>query len=151
VSRPQSQVSQFGWLITNFTQRVPGVAHAIVVSVDGLLLTASERLPQDRADQLAAVASGVLSLTQGASRCFDGGDVLQTAVEMDRGIMMLMSVGDGSCLAVLAAPNCDMGQIGYEMTLLVSQVGQMLTPELRAELRNSHQTPVDQPAGARVQ
>ena len=133
----QSQPSQFGWLVSSFAEHVPGVAHTVVVSSDGLLLTSSARLPRDRADQLAAVASGVISLTQGAARCFDAGSVVQTVVEMDRGIVLLMSISDGSCLAVLASPNCDIGLIGYEMTMLVDRVGQLLTPELRAELQGS--------------
>src|SRR5689334_14116088 len=137
VTAPQTQPSRFGWLVSNFAERVPGVAHAIVVSADGLLLTSSDRLPRDRADQLAAVASGLVSLTQGAARCFDAGGVVQTVVEMDRGIVLLMSISDGSCLAVLASPSCDIGLIGYEMTLLVDRVGQLLTPELRAELQGS--------------
>ncbi|MGW5054009.1 roadblock/LC7 domain-containing protein [Actinokineospora sp. NPDC004072] len=131
------QVDQFGWLVANFTDRVPGVAHAIVISVDGLLLTTSTRLPRERADQLAAIAAGVNSLTDGASRCFGGDRVLRTIVEMDGGILLLMSIRDGSCLAVLAAPSCDVGQVAYEMNVLVDQVGQILTPELRAELRGS--------------
>lgn len=129
--------NRFGWLVTNFAERVPGVAHAVVVSADGLLLTASSRLPRDRADQLAAVASGIVSLTQGAARCFEAGGVVQTVVEMERGIVLLMSISDGSCLAVLASPTCDIGLIGYEMTLLVDRVGQLLTPELRAELQST--------------
>ena len=133
----QSQPSRFGWLVSNFAERVPGVAQAVVVSADGLLLTGSSRLPRDRADQLAAVASGLISLTQGAARCFEAGDVVQTVVEMERGIVLLMSISDGSCLATLAAPNCDIGLVGYEMTLLVDRVGQLLTPELRAELQGS--------------
>lgn len=137
MTRPDNQPSRFGWLVTNFAERVPGVAHAVVVSSDGLLLTASARLPRDRADQLAAVASGIISLTQGAARCFEAGGVVQTVVEMERGIVLLMSIGDGSCLAVLASPTCDIGLIGYEMTLLVDRVGQLLTPELRAELQGS--------------
>jgi predicted regulator of Ras-like GTPase activity (Roadblock/LC7/MglB family) len=137
VTRTQHQPNRFGWLVTNFAERVPGVAHAVVVSSDGLLLTASARLPRDRADQLAAVASGIISLTQGAARCFEAGGVVQTVVEMERGIVLLMSIGDGSCLAVLASPTCDIGLIGYEMTLLVDRVGQLLTPELRAELQGS--------------
>ncbi|HEY9418433.1 MAG TPA: roadblock/LC7 domain-containing protein [Pseudonocardia sp.] len=128
---------RFGWLVNNFAERVPGVAHAVVVSTDGLLLTASSRLPRDRADQLAAVSSGLISLTHGAARCFEAGGVVQTVVEMERGIVLLMSISDGSCLAVLAAPTCDIGLIGYEMTLLVDRVGQLLTPELRAELQGS--------------
>ena len=132
-----SQPGRFGWLVSDFAERVPGVAHAVVVSADGLLLTASHRLPRDRADQLAAIASGLVSLTRGAAQCFDAGAVQQTVVEMDRGIVLLMSISDGSCLAVLAAPQCDIGLVGYEMTLLVERAGQVLTPELRAELQGS--------------
>jgi uncharacterized protein len=31
-------------------------------------------------------------------------------------------------------PDCDIGLIGYEMSLLVARIGQVLTPALRAEL-----------------
>jgi hypothetical protein len=123
--------------VDDFVNRVPGVAHAVVVSADGLLITSSNHLPRDRADQLAAVASGLMSLTQGAARCFEAGQVVQTVVEMERGIVLLMAIGDGSCLAVLAAPNCDIGLVGYEMTLLVDRVGQQLNPQLRANLQGS--------------
>ncbi|PSL51071.1 hypothetical protein B0I31_12267 [Saccharothrix carnea] len=131
------QVDQFGWLVGNFADRVPGVAHAVVISVDGLLLTASSGLPDDRADQLAAIAAGVASLTESAARCFDGGGVLRSVIEMQYGIMLLMSIRDGSCLAVLAAPDADVGQVAYEMTVVVDQVGQLLTPELRAQLHGA--------------
>ena len=132
MTAPQTQPSRFGWLVSNFAERVPGVAHAIVVSADGLLLTSSDRLPRDRADQLAAVASGLVSLTQGAARCFEGGAVLQTVVEMDNGFLFLMSISDGSSFAVLAARSCDVGQVGYEMALLVDRVGEALTPAPRS-------------------
>ena len=131
----QSQPSRFGWLVSNFAERVPGVAHAVVVSADGLLLVASEGLPRDRADQLAAVASGLTSLTQGAARCFEAGNVVQTVIEMERGFLFLMSISDGSCLAVLAATSCDVGLVGYEMALLVERTGDVLTPAVRNELQ----------------
>jgi predicted regulator of Ras-like GTPase activity (Roadblock/LC7/MglB family) len=137
VTVPQAQPERFGWLVDDFVNRVPGVAHALVVSAEGLPLTASAHLPRDRADQLAAVASGLVSLAQGAARCFDAGQVVQTVVELERGIMLLMSISDGSSLAVLAAPTCDIGLVGYEMTLLVDRVGQQLTPRPRAELHGA--------------
>lgn len=140
------QVNRFGWLISSFTERVPGVAHAVVVSVDGLLLAASSRLPGDRAEQLSAVASGVLGLTQGAARCLEAGDVQRTVVEMDAGVLLLMSIRDGSCLAVLASPDSSVGQVAYEMTVLVDQVGQILTPELRAQLQSLKRSTARQPA-----
>lgn len=121
------------WLVTNFVERVPRVAHAVVVSSDGLPMAYSEGFPADRVDQLAAIASGLTSLTQGAARIFEGGAVTQTLVEMERGLLFVMAISDGSVLGVLAAPDCDMGLVAYEMALLVERVGRVLTPALRSE------------------
>ncbi|SDG56547.1 hypothetical protein SAMN05421505_105185 [Sinosporangium album] len=129
------EARRFDWLITEFVRGTPGVAHAVVVSADGLCLATSEGFPPDRADQLAAVSAGLLSLTVGAARVFEGGQVNQTVVEMQRGLMLVMAIGDGSVLALLAAPDCDMGLVAYQMTLLVDRAGQVLTPALRAELQ----------------
>jgi predicted regulator of Ras-like GTPase activity (Roadblock/LC7/MglB family) len=123
------------WLLNTFVRNTPGVAHAIVVSSDGLLLAVSDRLDLDRADQLSAITCGVASLADGGARLLEAGEVSQTVVEMQQGFLFVMSISDGSCLAVLAAPSCDVGVIGYEMTLLVTRTGTVLTPQLRAELQ----------------
>lgn len=130
MTRPPT-MHDMGWLLNNFANSVAGIAHVVAVSADGLLLASSRDLPADRADQLAAIASGVVSLTEGASRMFDAGAVQQTIIEMDSGYLFLMSVSDGSSMAVLAARSCDVGQVGYEMALLVERVGAALTPAPR--------------------
>jgi uncharacterized protein len=130
VTRPPT-MQDMGWLLTNFADSVAGIAHVVAVSADGLLLASSRDLPADRADQLAAIASGVVSLTEGASRMFNAGQVQQTIIEMDSGYLFLMSISDGSSMAVLAARSCDVGQVGYEMALLVERVGAALTPAPR--------------------
>ena len=101
------------------------------MSADGLLMAASRSIPYERAEQVAAVSSGLASLAVGAARLFDGGAVLQTVVEMQRGYLLLMSVGDGSHLAVLTEDSADIGQVGYEMALLVDRVGRMIQAEAR--------------------
>jgi uncharacterized protein len=132
VSQAAQALRNLSWLLTNFVERVPAVAHAVVVSSDGLPLACSDGFPKDRVDQLAAVTSGLTSLTQGAARVFEGGAVTQTVVEMRRGLLIMMTISDGSSLAVLAAPDCDMGLVAYEMALLVERVGRVLTPEIRS-------------------
>ncbi|MFI7616949.1 roadblock/LC7 domain-containing protein [Nonomuraea terrae] len=122
------------WLVSGFVDEVPGVAHAVVVSADGLPMAFSRGFPKDRADQLAAIAAGLVSLTHGSARVFEGGAVVQTIVEMHRGLLLVMSISDGSSLAVLATPDCDMGLVAYQMTILVERAGQVLTPAVRAEL-----------------
>ncbi|NVN50587.1 roadblock/LC7 domain-containing protein [Mycolicibacterium hippocampi] len=126
------QRESLDWLVARFAREVSGVSHAILVSADGLLLAASEHMPGERADQLAAVASGLASLSTGAAQLFDGGYVLQSVVEMENGYLLLMRVGDGSNLAALAIHNCDIGQIGYEMAVLVEQVGSVVQSARRA-------------------
>ncbi|HEU5475506.1 MAG TPA: roadblock/LC7 domain-containing protein [Actinophytocola sp.] len=123
--------SSLGWLVTAFTNEVPGVAHAVLVSADGLMVAANDALPRDRADQLSAMAAGLSSLTVGASQLFAGGRVVQSVIEMEQGFLLLMSVGDGSHLAVLASARCDIGLVGYEMTLLVDRVGRMVDTPMR--------------------
>jgi hypothetical protein len=125
--------SSLDWLVSKFAREVPGVAHAVLVSADGLLVAASEHLPAERADQLAAVSSGLASLSSGAAQLFEGGQVLQSVVEMQNGYLLLMRVGDGSHLATLASASCDIGQIGYEMAILVERVGAVV----RTPRRNS--------------
>ncbi|GGB70610.1 hypothetical protein N798_06465 [Knoellia flava TL1] len=119
------------WVVSRFVDDVAGATHAILVSADGLLVAGSARLPADRAEQMAAVSSGLASLATGAAQLFDGGMVLQTVIEMEQGYLLLMSVGNGSHLAVLTSGNADIGQVGYEMALLVQRVGPMIEAEAR--------------------
>ncbi|GAA3231662.1 roadblock/LC7 domain-containing protein [Actinocorallia longicatena] len=122
---------ELNWLVSDFADRVPSVAHAVVVSADGLPLAYSRGFPPERADQLSAIASGLISLTYGAARIFDGGHVAQTVVEMERGLLIVMAISGGSVFGVLATPDCDLGLVAYEMTLHVERVGRLLTPALR--------------------
>lgn len=120
------------WFVSNFVRDVPGASHAILVSADGLLMASNSHLPADRAEQLAAVASGLASLSTGAARLFEAGNVRQSIVEMDDGFLLLMGVGNGSYLATLTSISCDIGQVGYEMALLVDRVGKTIQATPRA-------------------
>jgi len=125
------------WLVGNFASRVPGVRDAVVVSSDGLLMALSPGLDRAGADQLAAIASGLTSLTRGASRCFGGGRVNQVIVDLEHAFLFVTSISDGSSLAVISASNADVGLVGYEMTLLVERASAVLSPALIAELQAS--------------
>jgi predicted regulator of Ras-like GTPase activity (Roadblock/LC7/MglB family) len=122
---------QLDWLLVDFVRSTAGARHAVVVSADGLRLAASQGVDTALGDQLAAVTSGLLSLAQGIAQSFVAGPVRQTIVEMVGGYLFVTSISEGSMLAVFAERSCDMGMIGYEMTLLAARVGHMLTPGRR--------------------
>lgn len=131
-----TEAANFSWLLGNFVKSVPGVQHTLVVSADGLLMSMSDELDRTQGDQLAAIVSGLSSLTRGAARQLSAGEVRQSIVEMDNLFLFTTSISDGSVLAVVADATCDVGMVGYEMTLLVSRAETTMTPALVSEMRS---------------
>lgn len=148
------------WLLSNLVDEVPGIRSVAVVSSDGLLLLSSDpepgdtgpaesgrpessgaaedaRGPRGSSADLATIVSGIGSLTMGAAKLMDAGDVRQTMVAMEEGAVFVTSISDGSLLGVHATADCDMSVIAYHMALFVGRAGHVLTPELRTELRKS--------------
>ncbi|MFC9843183.1 roadblock/LC7 domain-containing protein [Streptomyces sp. NPDC060223] len=115
-----------GWLLDDLTARVAHVRHVLVLSNDGLVRGASTALLREDAEHLAAVSSGLHSLAKGSGRHFGAGQVRQTMIEFDSAVLFVTAAGAGSCLCVLAAAEADIGQVAYEMTLLVNRVGEHL-------------------------
>ncbi|GAA2250416.1 dynein regulation protein LC7 [Streptomyces ruber] len=126
-----------GWLLDDLIERVPHVRHALVLSGDGLVTEASTGLRREDAEHLAAVASGLHSLAKGSGRHFGAGEVRQTVIEFDDAMLFVTAAGEGSCLCVLSAVQADVGEIGYEMTRLVNQVGEHLGVAARPSERSS--------------
>jgi predicted regulator of Ras-like GTPase activity (Roadblock/LC7/MglB family) len=130
-----AEARNLGFLVNDLVRRVPGINEAVVLSADGLLMAMSDKLDREGADRLAAVSSGLIGLAHGASSRFGGGRVNEVIVEMERALLLVTGISDGSALAVVADAACDIGLVGYEMAVFVEQVGTVLTPELRAELQ----------------
>lgn len=120
------QAGQLDWLLDDLTARVPEVTRAVILSRDGLLIAASSSLMREESEFLSAAAAGLQSLAGGISHEFGGEAVRQTVVEMDLAMLFVMAAGDGSCLAVLTAQAADLGEVAYEMALLVRRVGDHL-------------------------
>ena len=135
-STMSQQAKSFNWILSTFVERTVGANEAVVVSSDGFLLAASSGRDGHGMEQLAAIISGMTSLSHGAAAMYEYGDVRQIIIEMETGFIFVMSVGDGSALGVLADGTCDVGAVGYEMALMVDRVGSVLTPSLISELKN---------------
>ncbi|MGW3074382.1 MULTISPECIES: roadblock/LC7 domain-containing protein [unclassified Kitasatospora] len=121
------------WLLDDLVGRVAALRHAVILSNDGLATGASRDLGREDAEHLAAVAAGFHSLAKGAGGHFKVGGVRQTMVELDEAFLFITAAGDGSCLAVLSEAEADIGQIAYEMALLVKRVGEHMAAEPRTE------------------
>ncbi|MCW2862326.1 MAG: Roadblock/LC7 family protein [Actinoallomurus sp.] len=126
------------WLLSSLVERVPHTRSAVLLSSDGLT-KAVHGLDLDDADQLAAIASGLISLARSTGAKFGGSDVVrQVVVELDDTLLFVSSAGLGSVLTVLADRDADAGVVGYEMSQLIKSVRPFLS------------TPARQPAPATV-
>jgi predicted regulator of Ras-like GTPase activity (Roadblock/LC7/MglB family) len=128
----QNADGQLGWLLDNLVSRAANVRQALVLSRDGLVVAMSQTMSRDEADHLSALAAGVQSLARGAGRQVGGGEVRQTIIEMESAFLFVMGAGQGTCLAVLASADANVGVMAYEMAVLVRRMGKYLTAAPRS-------------------
>ena len=125
---------ELNWLLDDLVARVASIRKALVLSSDGLPTGVSEDLTREDSEHRASVASGFPSHAKGDGRHIEAGSVRQTIVELDDAFQFDTAAGDGSCLAVLSDADSDVGQVAYEMTLLVKSVGAHLAQAPRTDL-----------------
>ena len=116
--------------LARFAGRVPGVRHAVAVGSDGLLTATSPDLSRDRADAMAAITSGLVSLVTRSARLFEGGNVSLALSETQTGFLFLMP--GTTALIVWADRTCDVGQVGYELAVLAQSLRLAGPPALGA-------------------
>jgi len=122
---------QLSWLLDNFVSQVGEIQKALILSRDGLVVAASQGLSREDGEHLSALAAGVQSLARGTGRQFGAGEVRQTIIEMERAFLFVIAAGSGTCLAVLASADANVGIIAYEMSMLVRRMGKYLAAEPR--------------------
>lgn len=132
--------ADMGWLVDRFVRETPGVLHAVVVSIDGLLVVMDQSCDRAVADQLAAVVAGLNQMSAGAGEVFGAGALQQQLVQYSAGYILLRSLARGSVIAAVAERRCDMAQVGHELAAMGRQVGEALSPQLITELRRELRT-----------
>ena len=123
---PTDTTGQLSWLLDNLVNQVEHIQQALVLSRDGLVVAKSSDMSREQGDRLSALAAGVQSLARGAGQQVGGGEVRQIVIEMDSAFMFVMAAGQGTCLAVLASAEANVGVMAYEMAMLVRRMGMHL-------------------------
>lgn len=130
---PVRNPGDFAWLVNQFTDEVPGVAHALIVSLDGLLLVSSSSVSRDLGDQLAALTAGLLSMADRTAALLSLGSSEYITIRLPRGHLLFMRVNDSAGLTVVASAGCDLRVVAYQMTQFVGSVGHMLGARARGD------------------
>src|SRR5207247_1486027 len=121
---PEAQT--FNWLLDSFTSGTAGVLEAVAVSSDGLLMAMSATRDRANAERLAAVVSGITSLSGGAAHWYSLGGLNRVIVDLANGYLLITSISAGSVLGVIADRSANLGAVAYERTLLASRARRAL-------------------------
>lgn len=124
------------WLVAKFAEQVVAVKQAVVVSSDGLPLAVSNNVERETAERLAAVASGMIGLAYGSAGRFGAGAVSNVIVEMEHGWLFVTGIRDGSLMCIVTNRDADIGTLGYEISVFADRAGDVLTPNVRNELKS---------------
>lgn len=129
---PTNTSEQIRHFLETFANKTPGVTSVLVSSKEGLELAAHNLEDDGVSDRLSAVTSGLFSLTKGAGAFLDGdGALRQNITQFVGGFLFIVPGGPGANVTVLTDSSIDIGQIGFEIELLVNQVSHVLSVETR--------------------
>ncbi len=129
--------TELNWILNQFVSETPGAISAQTVSADGIHLAASDGLTDISCDQMAAICSGLASLTDGASDLHQIAPVARVLIEAETGWIVVSRISSRASLAVVARKDSDLGMIGFEMAQLAEATGNILSPDVIAALKNS--------------
>ncbi|HEY6795796.1 MAG TPA: roadblock/LC7 domain-containing protein [Kineosporiaceae bacterium] len=136
-SELSEQAKDFTWLLARFAHDTTGVVDVIAVSSDGLLMAAAGDADRASSDRLSAIVSGIVSLAGGAGANHGLGPLNKVIVDGEGGYLIVMAMGAGALLGVVAARSASLGTVAYEASLFINRTNGLLNPQLVNELRNS--------------
>ncbi|AJT69070.1 roadblock/LC7 domain-containing protein [Streptomyces chattanoogensis] len=116
-------------ILDNHLSRIAGIEGAVLLSNDGIKLSAYQ-LERDQAERIAAASSGIAATMKAISREVGGGRVIRQLVEMDDRYLCIVGCGEGSTLIVATSRKARLGELGGEVVRASQALGEWLgTPE----------------------
>jgi predicted regulator of Ras-like GTPase activity (Roadblock/LC7/MglB family) len=91
-----------------------GVEAALVLSADGLPIEQSSRGSFD-AESLAALTATAVQYAAKLGSAAGRGTFRTAVIEYERGLLVIAQFGAGDCLAILAAPEANVGPLLYDL------------------------------------
>jgi uncharacterized protein len=118
--------SSLNSLLSSMLARTPGAVHAVLATVDGVIVAFSAGLPPERAEQLATIGAGLLSIADGAGVMMATGAPRHVLVEMYGGLLLSAPVSPRVGLTVLATSRADREQLGFELAQFAGYITPLL-------------------------
>lgn len=115
------------WYLAPITE-IPGVHHALIMTLDGMVQARSEGLTVDEADGIAAMTSALHSASRAAAntalRAAADTPIETVAVTMPAGTYMVMPAGANTLIAAAGDESMHMGVVINKMARQAKKLGE---------------------------
>ena len=111
--------------IEDLRLRLPEVESAAVVTVEGLIIAASENMPEDQFFIGGAIATAMQAGERIAAE-LDRGAFLDFFIRGGNGYVLITRMGEDRVLALMAAKNAKLGMMFLEASRLASMLEEVL-------------------------
>jgi uncharacterized protein len=118
--------SSLNSLLASMLARTPGAVHAVLATVDGVTVAVSAGLPDARAEQLATIGAGLLSIADGAGIMMSTGTPRHVLVEMYGGLLLTAPIAPRVGLTVLATYDAERERLGFEVAQFTRQIAPLV-------------------------
>jgi len=118
--------SSLNSLLAAMLARTPGAVHAVLSTVDGVTVAVSAGLPEARAEQLATIGAGLLSIADGAGIMMNTGAPRHVLVEMYGGLLLSAPVAPRVGLTVLATYDAERERLGFEVAQFAGHIAPLV-------------------------
>jgi predicted regulator of Ras-like GTPase activity (Roadblock/LC7/MglB family) len=126
VTQAATYTSSLNSILASMLARVSGAAHAVLCTVDGVSVAVSAGFPPERAEQLATIGAGLLSIADGAGVMMSTGAPRHVIVEMYGGLLLSAPVGPRVGLTLLADYNTDRELLGFEVAAFAGYIAPLV-------------------------
>lgn len=104
---------------------IDGIQSAVVMSKDGFVIEGNTQEGLD-SEAISAVVSTSLGNSERIGLELGLGDISQSLVEYENGIMMISMVGSEAFLAVVSDKNTNLGNVRYQVRKILPELKELL-------------------------
>ncbi|GAA3722195.1 roadblock/LC7 domain-containing protein [Streptomyces tremellae] len=131
MSTPHQQAEQSAWYLNPIAE-IKGVRHALIMTLDGMVVARSSELARDEADGIAAMTSALHAASRSAANTALGAPeqtpVETVTVQNAYGTYMVMPAGTrtNTLIAVSGDADMPMGVVAHTMARQAKKLGEQL-------------------------
>lgn len=108
-------------LIREMTE-VEGINAAVVVNRDGFMIEGVMKSSQIDMEYMAAIISAGIGSSEQIARQLELGELHTTMVECNKGVVVIVLLGDDAIMAVVADLKANLGNIRYQLKKRVQDI-----------------------------